>query len=133
MKASELQKQIRIGNYLLGKCEDELEERKVYWEIYQIKDAEDLMGVKMDWDKPIELTEEWLLKMGFELFTQQKNYPLFFYKGNSYNRSLSVSIHSDFCRVNVVNQEITTLKYVHQLQNVFHALTGEELELKETL
>ena len=65
LKATELQKQVRIGNYLLGKVEDELDERKTYWEIYQIKDSDDFAGIRDEWDKPIPLTEDILLRLGF--------------------------------------------------------------------
>ena len=71
---------------------------------------------------PIPLTEEWLLKFGFEptkgkepiMFTNGKyNYfPSYKYFGRTRNNG--GLIHSD-------------VKHVHQLQNLYFALTGEEL------
>lgn len=128
MRASELQKELRIGNYLLGKCVDESDERKEWWQQYQIKDAEDLMGVKDDWDKRIHLTEEWLLKFGFE---KKADYQFFnmqlvleFWK--ILNKKIDVRF-----RINE-NESIIIceIQYVHQLQNLYFALCGEELELK---
>ncbi|MBD3904454.1 hypothetical protein NAL32_07390 [Chryseobacterium sp. Ch-15] len=121
MKVNELQKQLRIGNYLLGKCEDELDERKVYWEIYQIKDAEDLMSVKMDWDKPIELTEEWLLKFGFE-----KSYGEFTKSGFKFR----ICSNEVFTNEEFNPKKICKLKYVHQLQNLYFTLCSDDLELQ---
>jgi hypothetical protein len=60
--------------------------------------------------KPIPLTEEWLLKLGFvwvEDIKILKGYLDDYIDGNSN----------------------TQLKYVHQLQNLYFALTGEELTL----
>ncbi|MEN5308771.1 hypothetical protein ABE425_14740 [Chryseobacterium cucumeris] len=78
--------------------------------------------------EPIELTEHWLLKFGFEHTTPDGwlclnicNYWTFLYwqKGLL---ELSVNRHS------VVLQKIL---YVHQLQNIFFDFTGEELKIKE--
>lgn len=76
--------------------------------------------------KPIPLTEEWLLKFGFE-------------KSNVYcfgNRKLIIESlmgdrHSCRYRINL-NESIwiSELHYVHQLQNLYFALTGEELTFK---
>ena len=72
--------------------------------------------------KPIPLTEEWLLKFGllktknsvlmggYELIYDDKN--------NMYNVFV---YHGIFC----------TIKYVHQLQNLYFALTGEELKINQ--
>lgn len=116
METIELQKQIRIGNYLLGKCIDDLDDRKEWWEIYKIQDAEDLMAVKEDWDKPIPLTEEVLLKCGFLNF------------GNRWMRSelpLDIIMSNGLYMSYVVNE----IKYLHQLQNLYWCLCGKELDV----
>ena len=70
--------------------------------------------------QPIPLTEEWFLKLGFHKykgdnsdcflndFETSCNRELFFWKGTY----------------------IQNIKYVHQLQNIYFALTGEELTFK---
>ena len=72
---------------------------------------------------PIPLTEEWLLKLGFsDSFTEfkinnfviAKDNDLFYYQFENYQ----------------VEIPDVKLQYVHQLQNLYFALTGEELELK---
>lgn len=126
MKTNELQKQLMIGNYLLGKIEDELDERKVYWEEYQIKDAEDLMGVKMDWDKPIHLTEEWLLKFGFE----KKDGMWTISNFNGYLTKYHPFNGENGYKHFVMNCGMLNIRFVHQLQNLFCILTSEELKLQ---
>jgi hypothetical protein len=73
--------------------------------------------------EPIPLTEEWLLKFGFEKtmsWTYAKNLvgnlKLVYYLGEK-GWSIGFKPYSDF----------PNLKYVHQLQNLYFALTGEEL------
>lgn len=65
---------------------------------------------------PIELTEEWLLKLGFKPFVKD-----FTLKG--------IIIHKRK-RGWVLRKSVPEIKYVHQLQNLYFALKGEELELK---
>jgi len=124
MKANEL----RIGNYHLYKITDVNDERKEWWESCVI-DIHDL--VVLDKEEcsnyaPLPLTEEWLLKFGFELTDKQiKQYD----KGK-----LCIEIYKSEKRPNgrtyfnswAILEEHP--KYVHQLQNLYFALTGEELQ-----
>ncbi len=73
---------------------------------------------------PIPLTEEWLLRMGFEVYEFDNGEP------NQYRfKSRLIVIREDsFCDYGT-NVKI---KYVHQLQNLYFALTGQELEIKES-
>jgi len=92
------------------------------------------IGIAIKKGKPILLTEEWLLKFGFSenendvlqiettlmplSVTLSDNYPDEKYKAWVYeDENSSYHIISD------------NIKYVHQLQNLYHALTGEELTL----
>jgi hypothetical protein len=74
----------------------------------------------------IPLTEEWLLKFGFE---------------KSSGTSVSFQLESKYFDIRYYNQEISIIsdrddlkmiqvKYVHQLQNLYFALVGEELTIK---
>ena len=80
----------------------------------------------VDWDniKPIELTEEWLAKLGLE---KEDNHwsvldPMLRFAIIEGRLHCSIG-HDDF---GIVYQVID---YVHQLQNLFHSLTTEELTL----
>jgi hypothetical protein len=79
------------------------------------------------WCKPIPLTEEWLLKFGFEkqmMWTYAINIignkKLIYYLGEK-GWSVGNKNYSDFSNLN----------YVHQLQNLYFALTNQELEIKK--
>ena len=80
--------------------------------------------------EPIQLTEEWLVKFGFK-----KTYSELTYKEYDFKK-FGVEINSDIMTVsynygnNVEWVNFTHIKHVHILQNFYHALTGEELELK---
>lgn len=63
--------------------------------------------------EPIPLTEEWLLKFGFKPFVKD------FTKNG-------IIIHTRK-RGYVLRKSVPIIKYVHQLQNLYFALTGEEL------
>lgn len=71
---------------------------------------------------PIVLTEELLVKLGFE-----KNETGFYYKGRfTYHNEYGWKILEQWVK-NWVG--VSELKYVHQLQNLYFALTGEELTI----
>jgi hypothetical protein len=76
---------------------------------------------------PIPLTEEWLLKFGFKKTMSWTytidlvgNLKLVYYLGEK-GFSIGFKNYSDF----------SNLKYVHQLQNLYFALTKQELEIKK--
>lgn len=75
--------------------------------------------------EPIPLTEEWLVKFGF---TKDKN--LFFHDKCSYIQSDAYNCGGGFgyC-LNDEKIDFLHIKYVHQLQNLYFALTGEELTI----
>lgn len=87
--------------------------------------------------EPIPLTEEWLVKFGFKkIVWKNKNYPNRFELNlyidgilinyDSYDDETSVLSFGEFGNDKVI---ITRLKCVHQLQNLYFALTGEELTI----
>jgi hypothetical protein len=83
--------------------------------------------------KPIPLTEQWLIKFGFENRDTRKwlyykdcgtEYLVEYYKADN-TFSFDMLVDGEFRTI------IYDLEFVHILQNVWFALTGEELELKE--
>ena len=104
MKISEL----RIGNYVL----DEL---GLFVEV----DIESLLNNKFKQYSPIPLTQEWLLKFGFDDL-------------GDYGFGIGefhIRMHSNELYFPISNRKIYIIN-VHQLQNLYFALTYKELELK---
>ncbi len=126
MKANEL----RIGNYLLNDV------------VFQVNPITLTMIIDKTWEffQPIPLTEEWLLKFGFEkVITDTEdaygiNYnlevPDICYI--SYSDDFSCAIYgSEYASKNSIGAvpNWNSIKYVHGLQNLYFALTGEELTI----
>ena len=126
---------LRIGNYHFYRIVDDLDERKEYDEICQI-DYGDLRILTEFKDspeyKPIPLTKEWLLKFGF---VKEERY----YARGVHQRLFSGLMNLKFDRLLQMwvfsvgrYSDITRIEYVHQLQNLYFALTGEELTINDT-
>jgi len=89
---------------------------------------------------PIPLTEEWLVKFGFDTdgVTFDKQVPFVFHYGyrfSLYNTGNAVDFNRSGWAVRVFQSkqtiEIGRIQYVHQLQNLYFALTGEELNKQD--
>jgi len=73
--------------------------------------------------EPIPLTEEWLERFGFEFDGEWWDYLNF-----------GINIRQNRCSESLGEFGFNYYpipKYVHQLQNLYYALTGEELEIKD--
>ena len=122
-------KELRIGNLFNYKVVDNLDERKEWYEVSEI-DAQDLLYLEKnpnDEDfQPIPITEEWLLKFGFDerlhgwwsnkIFLRKDE------KGNLF-----------FDWNGTTQTEAIELKFVHYLKNLYFALTGEELGVSDAV
>lgn len=119
MKANEL----RIGNYVLVKYST----RPV--EIKELTESDvKLKNGFAEYSQltPIPLTEEWLVRCGFE-YSHRIGSRSFYSIRNLY-----IEICQDTCAVYYTDKGelICYLKNAHQLQNLYFALTGEELTIK---
>ncbi len=92
--------------------------------IFWIKTIEPKIDSKSFHFKPIPLTEEWLLKFGF--VQSQDIDTIFGLKLNDFWYINEFQIRNKF---NSILLDVE-LKYVHQLQNLYFALTGTHLILK---
>ena len=126
MKAKELM----IGNYVkdhLGRVQKVSETRSKAYICYLSNDHK--LKYKLNTTKPIPLTEEWLVEFGFEK-NCNNNYQI------NYNQVCGLSItilnyKSWLCNLTSTTfYELSNCKYVHQLQNLYFALTNEELTIK---
>ncbi len=77
--------------------------------------------------KGVTITNEWLGKLGFERMLKSH----LLYKGDFvFKRTaslFSVGIQSNDC---FIQSYLPNISYIHQLQNIIHALTGETLEIE---
>lgn len=118
MKASEL----RIGNYIENTDSQMASYMVVNADV--IKQNEHTMYASLE---PIPLTEEWLLKFGFE-FHVNANCENFYYTKDAF---ICIRCDEDFEWFRYYNGDFySEIEYVHQLQNLFFCLCGKELTLK---
>jgi len=91
---------------------------------------------------PIPLTEEWLIKMGFSLYSSEGRYLitpnneielLITLESDNENTYCYIDIYQHIDKEDDEGAEIVFLTkenyYLHQLQNLYYALTNEELTI----
>ena len=77
----------------------------------------------------IPLTEEWLLKFGF--VKNEDEYILGHLSLEDRSKDIySKDVNKEDFGSWFINSYLLEIEYVHQLQNLYFALTGEELQLK---
>ena len=111
-------KELRIGNYVLSGC-NELEK------IDGIISKDNTGGYLIETLKPIPITAEWLLKLGFDPF--YINGKLTHYRINSY----FIRYDGQDFYFELGKGMIIEVIYIHQLQNLYFALIQKELEYNE--
>jgi hypothetical protein len=114
MKANEL----RIGNWVMIDPSDI--PQQVCDVMCDSVNTENIQGAHYGLVGAITLTEEWLLKFGFEKDVTEYNTCWFLNH-----------VYIWFVDGEYINELDLPIKYVHQLQNLYFALKGEELTLKE--
>jgi hypothetical protein len=115
--------EVRVGNRVLF-AEDGTEfiVTDIVGSGLNVKNEEENTWIEADQFEGIPLTGEWLLKFGFDehaIGYYNKDFVIFLSYANT-------GLHQ--YRLRDFN---TIIKYVHQLQNLYFALTGEELTIKE--
>lgn len=122
MKANEL----RIGNWV-----EIIQPKK---EIYTTVEQSTFSTNIENSFKPIILTEEWLLKFGFEFYETEKannyKYSIWRFTFVTDGKTKGTQYANIFNALNF--REFSLITYVHQLQNLHFALTGEELTMKQS-
>lgn len=119
MKAKEL----RIGNLI--RYNDTKEVCRVYQLEHRYKNVYRINGLNENPDvEPIPITEEWLLKLGFEV---EKNGGIVFASKDDNCKFYVYCENNKTWKIGKYNNGFKHIYYVHQLQNLYFALTGEEL------
>ncbi len=113
-------KQFRIDNLIFDKDTNHLIE--VYHIDTDSDDRDRINYIGIENYEPIPITEEWLLKFDFVSNPYQ----------DRYEKSL-IHIECDKTRgkTELWIEGMSHIKYVHQLQNLYYAMRGEELTLKQ--
>ena len=134
MKANEL----RIGNYAKGPFDETVTLKSIYKE--GTPGWQDGEGITYGPMRPIPLTEEWLKRLGFKLGKYNElNEKHYVEDSNAIKVIVSGigfwDIYTDYSPIPKWNKQLNVItdnrgiKYVHQLQNLYFALTGEELKI----
>lgn len=88
-------------------------------------------SIFLSYFKPIPLTEEWLLKFGYTYYTGKTEGVL----TKDYGGKLDIDFVDKIVQVkshyeeDLLYRPLHNIKYVHQLQNLYFALTQTELEI----
>ena len=134
MKANELsEKELRIGNKILGiyidDCDNHIDERCTVVALDSTGRSKHRIWVEsenpvyedFDYFEPIPLTEDWLKRLGLTQYSRETyNIGLIwveYYNSTEWEVSLTTDCYP------------SDIQYVHQLQNLYFALTGEELKI----
>lgn len=117
MKATEL----RIGNWANNGEKDYVIDRSSMQDIINFSEED----FTTDW-KPIPLTGEWLERFGF--FKDGE----YWYRRPAKIPPIYWVNSKPLYGINLGSPSLGMFSYVHQLQNLYFALTGEELQTDET-
>jgi hypothetical protein len=123
-------KNYRIGNYIMF---GELRHEVTYHDIRNLYKSENTLSESY---KDIPLTPEWFIKLGFTKGNKcyKTAYSIEVLKTDFYLRpsykggfywGFNISDNKLDCELN----DVKPIKYVHELQNLYFALTGEDLRI----
>lgn len=123
-------KELKIGNYIdysLSNLPQRIKSIIFSSEGYVVNFLDSDFANSVEKIKPIPITEEWLLKFGFISNPYQDRYEL----NNIYFQGCKLCFECDKTKgfTELWIYEFPNIKYVHQLQNLFHIVTGSELQL----
>ena len=138
-------KNFRIGNLYID-IDDNICEMSGY-ELWQMSVKENNETLGFNEYRPIYLNEDWLIKFGMEMPITDD--PIFEYEKGKYKNPFNhfrktsqslidatfeiggVSFYADSTGFWIpIFTDYTEIKYVHQFQNLFFAITGKELCLE---
>ena len=111
-------KELRIGNFIAG-----LSIEKVEWLGDHVVNLYNIGSYS-----PVKLTEEWLIKFGFKRVQEDK------YGCHYENKECWIYLTQSGFEIEIITASgrfnlSRTYKYVHQLQNLYFAITCKELEV----
>lgn len=127
-------KSLRIGNYVYWNHKGVPYNDYMWTHEVEIIEKDEIWTkagyTSIDKIEPITLTEDWLLRFGFEINesgfyiidTGRKALSISHKEG--FHTTFRIDVGMDFCEI------IESIQYVNQLQNLYYALICEELTIK---
>lgn len=112
--------ELRIGNWVMG-YHDPFQWSLEHFDLLKQADLDEIVK------EPVLITEEVLLKCGFEIKPDT-----FVYSGRL-DLQVEFMLGEYSFRIEVENRHTTfvrVIKYLHELQNLYFSITGEELDVK---
>jgi len=126
MKANEL----RVGNFVYEPLNENKKAFKVF-EIYHEEDYDKINYFNALNFKPVQLTEDWLTNFGFKRIKVGIGW-VYEYSNGVVAFSEVINNNKKLFAFNYSTEKYNYINYVHQLQNLYFALTGVELQLSST-
>jgi len=125
-------KELRIGNLLQSKYfADNISVRGIGKNCIWLNDNEHPGPISIDYLEPIPLTEEWLEKLGLTKSTLDNDFEPNEPKWYSWIKgAFNLEIQSNGEIWFELYSHYKHIKWVHELQNLYFALTEEELIIK---
>lgn len=120
-------KELREGNWLRYADHEKVKPERRGKEFQIIPDDIVFLSENPDYEyvHAIPLSEDWLVKFGFRVSFQYKDYDDYIndlgFKINLFHNGKAFVDLGDFCK---------KIEYIHQLQNLFFALTQTELSIQ---
>lgn len=121
--------QLRLGNWI--EYDNRFFQIDTIAEVFPtLNTGEFGIGV-VDWNniKPIELTEERLLQCGFIIRTQDDDAFAEYHHNGIFFKSTVFDVTEKCSVLVIIGLGKIEVHYLHQLQNLYFALTGKELEI----
>lgn len=125
--------ELRIGNWITEPLNEDKNPFQI-WGVYSETKNNKINNLPISYFKPIPLTKDWLIKFGFEkdmvLAEYIKNVKMI-----GLDLIIGITTNTSGALIGIYNVKslhtnginFVRIKYVHQFQNLYFALTGEEL------
>lgn len=121
-------RELRLNNWVYSlEIDDFVQIASIDSEFVSLKDHVTWNYVYADMIDPIPLTEEILLKCGFE--TSQWDCHSTFRKDICSDGCIVISLEHKYVEIGDLTLDIE-IKYLHQLQNLYFAISGKELKIE---
>jgi len=112
--------ELMIGNLFIG-----FDDKVFAWDLPLFGLLDNGVGIDEIIKSPIPITEEWLEQFGFKYYKNTNGYSYYLHFRLHFTKTV------DGFKLFIDNNEwAETIKSVHELQNLYFALTKIELELK---